>query len=211
LTEETVVEVEETTETEEITKTSVLEKFQIQSKRMFIWTVIYAIIGALLYVAISLIPIPFTMVSILKFGLLPAITIIALVGAIRGPFAGLLAGYLGEVLYGLLVYNVIVTSTLPALAMGLLGFVVGLATYDFTNGRSLVKLSILSVVGFLFTILLSTVIGLTVEGYATMAAIAFSMLPLLTMGIPTALFLTPVLARIWESISSFGNSLMQSE
>ena len=139
---------------------------------------------------------PFVMVSILKFGLLPAVVIIALTGAIRGPLAGFLAGYLGEVLYGLLVYNVVVTMTLPGIAYGVLGLIVGLSSYDFTNGRSLLKLSILSIVGFTFTVLLGVVVGITVEGYSIMAALAFSMLPLLTMGLLTLFFLTPVVARI---------------
>ncbi|MDF1537786.1 MAG: ECF transporter S component [Candidatus Thorarchaeota archaeon] len=192
----------ETIHEDEITKDAILEKFQMQNGNMLLWTIIFAIIGATLYVGVSLIPMPYTMVSILKFGFLPAIVIIALVGAIRGPIAGFLAGYLGEVLYGLFVYNVIVTMTLPAIAYGILGFVVGLATYDFNNGRSLLKLSILSVVGFVFTVLLGMVIGISIENYSTMAALAFSMLPLLTMGIPTLLFLTPVVARVWYALTA---------
>ena len=184
-------------QTEEITKTSILEKFQIQDKNTALWTLIFALLGALLYVGISMIPMPFTMVSILKFGLLPAVTVIALTGAIRGPIAGFISGYLGEVIYGLLVYNVVVTMTLPAMAYGVMGLIVGLISYDFTNGRSLVKLSILSIVGFIFTILLSVVLAITVEGYSVLAAILYSMLPLVTMGLLTLFFLTPVLARVW--------------
>ncbi len=184
-------------QTEEITKTPMLEKFQMHDKNTALWTIIFAVLGAFLYVGISLIPMPFMMVSILKFGLLPAVTIIALTGAIRGPIAGFISGYLGEVIYGLLVYDIIVTLTLPAIAYGIMGLIVGLASYDFTNGRSLVKLAILSVVGFVFTILLSVVLAITVAGYSVMAAIAFGMLPLMTMGLLTLFFLTPVLARAW--------------
>ena len=183
--------------TEEITKASLFEKIQMQDRNTALWTILFALLGAFLYVGISMMPMPFIMVSILKFGLLPAVTIIALTGAIRGPIAGFISGYLGEVIYGLLVYNVIVTLTLPAVAYGIMGLIVGLTSYDFTNGRSLIKLAILSVVGFVFTILLSVVLAITVEGYSVMASIAFNMLPLMTMGLLTLFFLTPVLARAW--------------
>jgi hypothetical protein len=183
--------------TEDVTTTSLTERLHLQDMNTAIWTIIFAVLGAAIYVGISLIPMPFMMVSVLKFGLLPAVTIIALTGAIRGPLAGFIAGYLGEVLYGLLVYNVVVTMTLPAMAYGIMGFIVGLSRYDFTNGRSLLKLAILSVIGFVFTTLLTVVLAITVEGYSVLAAIAFAMLPMLTMGLLTLLFLTPVLARLW--------------
>jgi len=183
--------------TEEVTKPALREKLHMGNANISMWTLLFALLGAILYAGVSLIPIPFTMVSILKFGLLPALTIIALTGAIRGPISGFIAGYLGEIIYGLLTYNIIVTMTLPAMAYGIMGLIVGLISYDFTNGRSLIKLSILSIVGFLFTILLSVVIAISVEGYSVLAAILYNMLPLLTMGLPTLFFLTPVLARAW--------------
>jgi hypothetical protein len=55
------------------------------------------------------------------------------------------------------------------------------------------------VIGFVFTTLLVVVIGLIVEGYATMAAIGFVMLPMLTLGLPSAFLLTPVLAAVWHA------------
>ncbi len=187
----------ETVQEDKISMGSILEIFQMQSTNMILWTIISSIIGTVLYVGVALIPMPYIADDLMLFGLLPAVVIIALVGAIRGPIAGFLVGYLGEVLYGLLVYNVIVTMTLPAMAFGILGFVVGLTTYDFTNGKSLLQLSIISVVGFIITVLLVLVIGLTIEVYSFDAALLYLTLPMLTMGIPTLLFLTPVVARIW--------------
>ena len=142
------------------------------------------------------------MISILKFGFIPALAIIGLVGAIRGPIAGLLTGYFGVIFSDLVLQGVVVTLTLPALAYGIMGLIVGLASYDLANGRSLVKLSLLSTVGFVFTALLVVVIGLFVEGYAALVGIAFVLLPNLTSGIPTVLLLTPVFARIWHAATS---------
>jgi len=88
---------------------------------------------------------------------------------------------------------------------------VGLASYDLANGRSLVKLSILSAVGFLFTALLVTVIGIFVEGYSALVGIAFVLLPNLSSGIPTVLLLTPVFARIWNAITSSRIPIPSSE
>lgn len=190
-----------TVQDDEISKKFILEKFQLQNTTMILWTIIYAIVGTILYVGIALIPMPFLAEELMLFGLLPALVIIALVGAIRGPIAGFLVGYLGEVLYGLVAYNVVVSMTIPAMAYGALGFVVGLKTYDFTNGKSLAKLSILSVVGYVFTILLVVVNGIVIEVYSLDAGLLYIMLPMITMGIPTLLFVTPVVARIWHEIA----------
>jgi uncharacterized membrane protein len=202
----------ETVQEDKISLDSILEKFQMQSTNMILWTIIYAIIGTILYVGVTLIPMPYYAEDLMLLGLLPALVIIALVGAIRGPLAGFLVGYLGEVLYGLLAYNVIVTMTLPAIGYGLLGFFVGLGTtYDFTNGKSLLKLSILSVVGYLLTIMFGFVIGITIEVYSFDAWLLYIMLPMVTMGIPTLLFLTPVVARIWHEIAEITNKYISTE
>ena len=194
--------VPETVQDDEISKASILEKFQLENSNMILWTIIYAIVGTVLYVGVALIPMPYLAEDLMLFGLLPALVIIALVGAIRGPIAGFLVGYLGEVLYGLVAYNVIVSLTIPAMAYGVLGFVVGLKTYDFTNGRSLAKLSIFSMVGYVFTILLVVVNGIVIEVYSLDAGLLYIMLPMITMGIPTLLFMTPVVARIWHGVKN---------
>ncbi|MFW9919591.1 MAG: ECF transporter S component [Candidatus Thorarchaeota archaeon] len=188
---------EHETKIEEIPKTSILNRLHLENRPKALGTLFFGILGAIIYVVASLIPMPYMMISILKFGLLLGVVIVALTGAIRGPVAGFLAGYLGEIFYGLFVYNVVVAMTFHAAAYGILGLITGLVTYDFTNGKSLAKLSVLSIVGFLFTVLLSVVVGIVIEGYSVMAAIAFSMLPLITLGLPTLLFLTPVMARLW--------------
>ncbi len=90
------------------------------------------------------------------------------------------------------------TSGLVALAYGILGFVAGIPSYEFDNGRSLLKLSAVSIVGLLFATLVRVLVGLLVENYATLVAIAYVLLPMLTMGIPSVFLLTPVLARVWH-------------
>lgn len=188
--------------TENRAEASVLQKLRIESSQEAIRTLLFAVIGAGVLVIVYLIPMPYVMISLFRFGLAPTLAIIAVAGVIRGPLAGLLTGYLGTVLYDLLVFNTIVTFTLPALAYGVLGLVVGLPSYDLTRGRSLGKSSVLAVVGLVFTALLVVVIGLYVEGYATLAAIGFVMLPLLTLGLPSVILLTPLFARAWSMASS---------
>ena len=199
MTEETLTESEE-----KIDKATILDKFQINGAMMFIWTIIYALIGTGLVVLLSwpVVPKPFLMVDLFKFGLLPIVAIIAVVGAIRGPIAGFLSGFLGIVISDFFFFGTVVTMTLPAMAYGVLGFIVGLSSYDFTNGRSLGKLSVLSAIGWVFTVLLITVIQLMIEVVATMASIGFAMLPLMTLGLPTAILLTPILARLWHLFMS---------
>jgi len=186
-------------EEDNISKARVMEKFHIQSTEMLVWTLLYSLLGVTIYVAISGVTMPYIIVDMFTFGLAPALAIIALAGAIRGPLAGFLTGYLGTLLSGILFYGVVATMTLPSAAFGVLGFIVGLATYDLANGRSLIKLSILSAIGFIFTVLLLVVIGLVVEEYATLVAMGFVLLPELTLGLPSVLLLTPVLGRLWHA------------
>jgi hypothetical protein len=178
------------------------ERLHIQTSKEILVTILTVLLGVAIYLLLMWIQWPFIMVDLFMFGLLPPIAIIAVVGAIRGPIAGFLVGYLGELVYGFLTYGVIVTSTLPALAYGVLGLIVGMARYDLSNGRSLAKLAILSTIGFVFTALLATVFGLMVEGAATLAVIGFVMLPLITVGLPSVMLLTPVFARGWHAFMS---------
>jgi uncharacterized membrane protein len=173
------------------------EKLKVESSRAAFITILFGLVGAGVFVLVHAIPMPYTMVSLFKFGLAPSLAIIALIGAIRGPLAGILTGYLGIVVYDLLVFNTVVILTLPALTYGVLGLIVGLASYDFTSGRSLSKLSTLSAIGLVFTALLLVVIGMFVEQNSVLAALGFIMLPLLTTGLPSVILITPILARLW--------------
>jgi|GEM_PF-6501956 len=149
------------------------------------------------HMALLRLPQPYKMISIIKLGLVPALAVIAVVGAIRGPIAGFVSGFVGTFMYDLVIRGTIVTMGLTPASYGILGFVVGLASYSFENGRSLLKLSILSAVGLVLAVLVIVLMGLTVEGYATLVAIAYVLLPLLTTGLPSVLFLTPLFARLW--------------
>ena len=179
-----------------------VEILRIQHWTISLVTLVFGLVGAGIFVLVHSVSMPFIMISLFKFGVIPSLAIIAMVGAIRGPIAGFLSGYLGLITYDLLVINTIVTYTLPALAYGVLGLIVGLASYEFSNGRSLAKLSLLSMIGLIFTGLILVVIGLFVEQIAVLAGIGFTLLPLLTSGLPTVLFVTPILARLWEILSS---------
>ena len=183
---------------EEVSKKSILEKFQMNSTDAIVWTLIYTLVGIVLFILVSQIPAPYIMVDLFPFGFLPALAIIPTIGAIRGPIAGFLTGYLGIVLFDFLIFGAVVTMTIPAIGYGLLGLIAGLATYDLSNGKSLIKLTILSVVGFVFTLLIIVAAGLVIESYATLVALGFVMLPLVTSGLPTIILLTPVYARIYH-------------
>jgi hypothetical protein len=178
------------------------EKLHIQSSEAIVWTITYAFMGVVAFIIVSALPKPFLAVDLLKFGVLPPVAIIAVVGAIRGSLAGFLTGYFGTLVVDLAMYDIVVIGTLPAISYGVLGLVVGLATYDFTNGRSLGKLAALSTVGFIFTALLVTVITITVEMASSLAMVGFVLLPMITMGFPTTIFLTPVLAWFYHSFMS---------
>ncbi len=178
------------------------EKLQIQSSSAILWTLLEAFLGAIIYLVIEMIPMPYLAVSLFTFGLAPSLSVIAAVGAIRGPIAGLLTGYIGVLLADIILNGQVAALSLYGLSLGVMGFIVGFANYDFTKGRSLAKLSVLSAVGLLFAILLTVLIGLFVEQVATLVAIGFQLLPLLTLGLPTVIVLTPLFARFWEILES---------
>lgn len=169
---------------------------------MLLWTILYGLLGAGFFIVLSFVPRPYIMVDLFMFGLAPAMAIITVAGAIRGPIAGFLTGYVGTLVYDLIVSTTVVTFTLTAVAFGVMGFIVGLARYDFTNGRSLAKMAILSIIGLVFTVLLTVAVGLTVEVYADLVVLGFVMLPLLTVGIPSVFLLTPLYARLWYAVMS---------
>ena len=183
-------------------KRSVSRFLQVQDRKALLWTLISVVLGAVFFVVLSIPPEPYVMVDLFRFGLWPALAVISTVGAIRGPLAGLLTGYLGALLYSLLFFGTVVTASLNPLAFGVMGFVVGLLRYDFGNGRSLARLSVMSVIGFVFTILVTIVVGLTVEAYSDLVALGFVLLPLLTVGVPTVFLLTPLFSWVWQSLAS---------
>jgi hypothetical protein len=182
-------------------RTALSKRLWIQTSTMTILTLSFGLIGAGVFVVIYSIPMPFTMISLFKFGLSPALAIIAVVGAIRGPLAGLLTGYLGIVLYNLIFYGVVVSMTLQALGYGVLGLVVGFSSYDLSKGRSLGRVSVLSAIGLVFTALILVMIGLVVEHQSVLVELGFVLLPLLTVGLPSVILLTPIFARLWSIIS----------
>ncbi len=180
-------------------KRSRSQRLYIQSGPLLAWTIAYSLLGAALYVLVSLIPMPYTLISLFKFGIVPATAIIGVAGVIRGPVAGFLTGYLGTIIYDLISAGGIVTMTLPAAAWGILGLIVGLFSYDFTRGRSLAKLAVVSVVANLATMLILLLVGLRIEVFPTLAIIVFFMIPMLTAGIPSIFLLSPIYARIWQA------------
>ena len=181
---------------------NIKKRFRVDGLKTAAITVLFGVVGAVLFALIYSIPMPFTMVSLLKFGLSPALAIIAVLGAIRGPLAGFLSGYFGMILYDLLFFNTVVSMTLQALAYGVLGLVVGIATYDLANGRSLAKLSLLSAVGLVLTACLAVMFGLFIDQHSVLLELGFVMLPLFTVGLPSVVLITPIYARIWQIIST---------
>ena len=180
---------------------SIKEKLHMHDTYAVVWTLLAALIGAGIYLITEIIPMPYLAVGLIPLGLAPALALVAVVGAIRGPVAGFLTGYIGELIVGIFLTGGIVAFSLYGVAFGALGLVTGLPSYDFTRGRSLAKLSILSVIGLIFTALITTITGLFVVHVASLVAIGFQLLPLLTIGLPTVILLTPLFARLWSIVS----------
>ena len=185
----------------ESSDTSMKEKLHIHDTDTIVWTLLAALVGAGIYLLTKMIPLPYLAIGLFPLGFAPALAVVAAMGAIRGPIAGFLTGYIGELIVNIFSTGGIVTFTLYGIAFGALGLVSGIPSYDFTSGRSLAKMSVVSVVGLIFTALLTAVIGLFVEQVATLVAIGFQLLPLLTVGLPTVILLTPLFVKLWDIVS----------
>jgi len=178
-----------------------LEKLQIQSSKALLITLLYSSIAIVIFLLMSLIPQPFIMNGLFKFGLILPLALIPTIAAIRGPLAGFITGYIGTFLFDLVVYRVILLVTIPYLPYGLLGLLIGLANYQINNGKSLAKLAIISTLVFLLSVLLLTIIGLTMQGISILVFLGFVVLPLLSMGIPSIFLLTPLYSRLWHILA----------
>jgi uncharacterized membrane protein len=178
-----------------------LEKLQIQSSKALLITLLYSSIAIVIFLLMSLIPQPFIMNGLFKFGLILPLALIPTIAAIRGPLAGFITGYIGTFLFDLVVYRVILLVTIPYLPYGLLGLLIGLANYQINNGKSLAKLAIISTLVFLLSVLLLTIIGLTMQGISILVFLGFVVLPLLSMGIPSIFLLTPLYSRLWHLLA----------
>ncbi|TFH10972.1 MAG: hypothetical protein E4H14_01595 [Candidatus Thorarchaeota archaeon] len=188
-------------ESETSPEKSVKEKLCLQNTIAVMYTLLAVLFAAVLYMFFEVNPMPILAVGFFSLGLAPALAVIAIVGAIRGPLAGFLAGYIGEQLSSIFLSGGIIAFSMYGVAIGFLGLVVGLTTYDFTSGRSLAKLSVLSAIGVIFAALITTVVGLYVEQVAVLVAIGLQLLPFLTIGLPTVILLTPLFARFWDIMS----------
>jgi len=63
-------------------------------------------------------------------------------------------------------------------------------------------MSIFSVIGFILTVVIVGISGIIFEEISTLVETAFVLLPLLTVGIPSVILLTPLFARLWHIIIS---------
>ncbi|MHA2192460.1 MAG: hypothetical protein ACXAAR_03420 [Candidatus Thorarchaeota archaeon] len=145
MTEEVTTESSET-ETPVESKTS-----RIKRPENVLRTILFSIIGALLFLVLDVVQWPYTSIDLFKLGFAPALALVASVGAVRGPLTGFLTGYIGKLLSDIVLSGGLVAFTLYGFAFGVLGLIVGIASYDLAKGRSLIKLSIMSAIGLIFS------------------------------------------------------------
>jgi len=183
-----------------VSKENLLQKFHIQSLKDVLITVLYSVIAIICYILLSLLPQPYTMVGLLKFGIIPALALIPMLGAIRGPLAGFVTGYFGPFFVDLILNQTVIAFTIPYFIYGIFGFLVGLAQYQLNDGKSLAKLAILSTLAFLLSVILLAVIALTIQQISLLVVLGYIILPQLAMGIPSVFLLTLLYCRLWHFI-----------
>jgi uncharacterized membrane protein len=121
MTEEVTTESSET-ETPVESKTS-----RIKRPENVLRTILFSIIGALLFLVLDVVQWPYTSIDLFKLGFAPALALVASVGAVRGPLTGFLTGYIGKLLSDIVLSGGLVAFTLYGFAFGVLGLIVGIA------------------------------------------------------------------------------------
>ncbi len=179
-------------------RAEVLRRLHCQGTGEAAWTMSAAVVGAILYVAISMVEMPYQVVFLFKLEWLPALALIAGLGAIRGSAAGFFAGYAGSLAHGMIAYGHVAPWTLPSAAIGAIGLVTGAAEYDFSSSMSRVKLSLVALTGLMFAVLLTTAVDLFVYETSAIAVLGFYTVPTLSAGIPSVTVLTPLVAGVWQ-------------
>ena len=131
-------------------KGKILSRLRLQTRRDALWSLLGALMGAALYIALSPITLPgYKLMGMITVQFVPAILVIPLIGAFFGPTAGFLGGFLGSAGADILFAHQIIALGIINLGNGLLGFIAGFPRYrDLTSGRTLGKLLAFTMIGF---------------------------------------------------------------
>jgi uncharacterized membrane protein len=140
----------------------------------------------------------------------PAILGIPIAGAFFGPLAGLLAGLLGAFGADALFTHQIIAFGIINLSYGLLGLIAGIPHYakGFSSGRTLGKLTLFTMGGFLIMALVYLGGLIEVAGQNMLPTLLYNFLPFVSVSLITLFLLTPVAVRLIDILAKYARSWM---
>lgn len=167
-------------------------------------TLMGAFLGALFYIALFRLDLPgFRVMGLVSVQIDPAILAIPVAAAFFGPLAGLLAGLIGSFVADALFTQQVIALGMINLSYAVLGFVAGIPRYPqgFSTWRSLVKVVIFTMAGFVLMALIYYGALVYVAGQNMLVTMLYNFLPFLTPSLITLLLLTPVAVRVLDALA----------
>jgi hypothetical protein len=189
-------------------KEKVLYFCRFHTREEILRTFLGALIGVTCHIALYLLKLPsYKLIGLLTVRIDLAILVIPIVAAFFGPLAGLLVGLFGTLGADGLFAQHIIALGLINLSYGLLGFIVGIPHYTegegFSKGRTLGKL-ILSMIGGYLVMALIYLGGLIViAGQNVLPTLLYNFLPFFSASLITLFIVAPVAVRLTDILANY--------
>ncbi|WXG47027.1 MAG: ECF transporter S component [Candidatus Atabeyarchaeum deiterrae] len=177
-------------------------------------TCLTIIVGVFSYMLLYAVELPeYKALGLITVQISLALLVIPLVAAFFGPFAGFVVGLFGTLIADLLYTQQIIALGLINLSYGLLGLIVGIPHYNqgegFSRGRTLGKLILFTMAGFLVMIVFYLAGLLLIVGENFLSAILYNFLPFFSVSLITLLIVAPVAVRLAGIVASYTRERLQ--
>jgi uncharacterized membrane protein len=183
---------------------------RLESRESVLRTLVGTIVGVAIYVILNLVSLPeYKLMGIVTVGISLSLLVIPLAAAFLGPLAGFLVGLLGTLGVDVLLTQQIVAFGTVNLAYGLLGLIIGVPCYTqrkgFSKSRTLGKLILASLSGFLVMILVYLVGLIVIAGQNILPTMLFNFLPFSSVSLITLVIVAPVAVSLVDTVSHYSN------
>jgi len=174
-------------------------------------TLVGAIAGVVGYVVLNIVSLPeYKLMGFVTVRIDLALLVIPLTAAFLGPLAGFLVGLFGTLGADVLLAQQIVAFGAVDLAYGLLGLIIGIPRYTqrdgFSRTRTLGKLILVSLAGFVVMIIVYLFGLIVIAGQNIMSTMLFNFLPFFSVPLITVVIVAPVAVRLADIVVNFAKS-----
>jgi len=174
-----------------------LRILRVESRESVMRTLVGAIAGIVSYVILNLVSLPdYKLMGLVTVRIDLALLVIPLAAAFLGPLAGFLVGLFGTLGVDVLLAQQIVAFGAVDLAYGVLGLIIGIPHYTqrdgFLKSRTLGKLILVSLTGFLVMVLVYLVGLIVIAGQNILPTMLFNFLRFFSVSLITLVIVAPV-------------------